>query len=129
MTDYTMTVEMPDGILHLSQEFQVPIDEFTTVFAEYVRDIYRYYVDQAGAIRSGAFLESIHIEEGSDERQKYVKADAKYSKVVEMGWTERGRGQDSYPGRYPARDTIEFVIASLDSGLASDAVKIRLKNK
>jgi hypothetical protein len=132
MMDLTMTIELPDGLMNLSQEFQAPIEEFSDAAAEYIRDIYKYYIDQAGAIRSGAFLQSVHVEEGpsgSGEHRKYVIADVPYAKVVEIGWIERGQGQTSYPGRYPAQDAIEFVLASLESGLAGDALKARLKHR
>ncbi|HEX8653107.1 MAG TPA: hypothetical protein VF708_19980 [Pyrinomonadaceae bacterium] len=31
-----------------------------------------------------------------------------YSDVIERGWKTRGRGQDSYPGRYPGKRALDL---------------------
>lgn len=125
-----MRVDIPEGLLDLQEELEVPMDELLLASAEYTRDIYRYYIDLVEAVRTGDLMGSVHIEDGpvakGGKKQKYIVASADYAKVVEYGWTERGRGQDSYPGRFPAQLAVEFIIHSLDSGLALDALKARI---
>lgn len=124
-----MTVEVPDGVMHLSREFQNPIGEFADAAAHYLADSYKFYVVDVGAVDSGELLYSIHVEEGAsggDHEKKYVVAGANHAMVVEIGWTERGQGQASYPGRYPAAKAIAFLLEGLQTGRVVDALNWRL---
>lgn len=124
-----MTIEVPDGVMHLSRELQVPIEHLSDAAAHYLSDAYKHYVVEVGAVDTGELLESIHVEEGASgggEHRKYVIASANHALVVEIGWTERGQGQASYPGRYPAAKAVEFLLEGLRSGQVVDALNWRL---
>jgi hypothetical protein len=124
-----MTIEVPDGVMHLSRELQSPINELSDASAQYLSDAYKYYVVVVGAVDTGELLYSIHVEEGpsgGDSHRKYVVAGANHAKVVEIGWIERGQGQASYPGRFPAQKAIEFLLEGLQNNRVVDALRWRL---
>jgi hypothetical protein len=124
-----MTIDVPDGVYHLQQALQVPIRELSDAAAHYLEDAYKYYVAAVGAVRTGALLQSIHTEDkagSSGEHHKQVVASVHYAAVVEFGWTERGKGQASYRGRYPAQKAVELLLNSLQDGTIVDALTWRL---
>lgn len=129
MQNLSLRVQVPDGALHLSRQFQEPLEELSDAVAHYLEDAYKYYSVVVGAVDTGEHLFSIHVEEGpsgGDEYQKYVVASSGHSMVIEIGWTERAKGQASYPGRFPAEKAVEFLIQGLESGRVQDALSWRL---
>lgn len=124
-----MRIDVPEGVLDLGGQLQGPMDELLDSAAEYVADAYRSYIALEGAVDTGALLGSVHVEGEFmilGERSKQVVADVGYSAVVEYGWTDRGSGQASYPGRFPAQQAITFFIDSLIGGQIRDAFSWRL---
>lgn len=124
-----MTLEVPDGVMHLSRELRIPIEELGNASAHYLADAYKFYVVEVGAVDSGELLYSIHVEEGASggsHERKYVRASANHAMVVEIGWTERAQGQESYPGRFPAAKAVEFLLEGLRNGNVVDALNWRL---
>lgn len=107
--------------MHLSSEFQRPVEEFKDAVLNYVADAYKFYVVAVGAVDTGELLESIHVEGNS------IVASSQHAKVVEIGWTERAKGQASYPGRFPAQKAVEYTLESLQNGNLKDALALRLK--
>lgn len=130
MLSLSMTIQVPDEVLYLSREFQIPIDEVSDAAANYLADAYQYYVVSVGAVKTGELLHSIHVQEGAStpggERLKHVIASANHAAIVEYGWTERGKGQLSYPGKFPAQQAVAKLLDHLDSGGLVDALAWRL---
>lgn len=48
-----------------------------------------------------------------------------YSDVVERGWRTRGRGQESYRGRYPAKRGVEAAEGDIRDALDRAADRVR----
>jgi hypothetical protein len=129
LQNLNVTIEIPAGVLNLSQELQSPIEDVSDAATHYLSDAYKFYVVEVGAVDSGELLFSIHVEEGAsggDYHRKYVRAGAAHAMVVEVGWTERGQGQASYPGRFPAQKAVESLLEGLQSGRVVDALAWRL---
>jgi hypothetical protein len=131
MLSLSMSIQVPGEVLNLSRELQIPIDELSDAAANYLADAYQYYVVAVGAVKSGELLQSIHVQEGpsSDggDRLKHVVATANHAAVVEYGWIERGKGQLSYPGRFPAEKATMALLDHLDRGGLVDALAWRMK--
>jgi hypothetical protein len=81
---------------------------------------------EVGAVDKGTYLESIEAGvpasfSGGDVTAITIEAPAaeQYSDVVERGWLKRGKGQESYPGRFPVKRAIEEadpeIVKALDS--------------
>jgi len=125
-----MTVSVPKEVLNLSEELKAPIEEIQYAAAHYVADAYRYYVVAVGAVDTGAFLYSIRTEDGpygsGITQSKYVVSQINYAKVVELGWVDRGRGQASYPGRFPAKKAVESLLRGLQDGSLLEALTWRM---
>ena len=125
-------IDIPESVLELGKALNGPIGELHEAAAHYLADAYRNYVVAVGAVDTGELLGSIHVEDGFSplfgERSKFVVASALHSSVVEYGWIDRGQGQASYPGRYPARSAIQFFIENLVSGGLANTLNWRLGN-
>jgi hypothetical protein len=122
-------MEVPPDILQMHEDFQVPIQMLSEASANYLADMYRYYIAAVGAVDTGELIESVHIVDGSDsadDHLKYVRAGAGHAAVIEYGWTNRAKGQLSYPGRFPAQKAFESFIEKMDSGEIVDALNWRL---
>lgn len=129
MLNLEVRIDIPSEVLHLSRELQSPINEIHDAAAQYLSDSYKFYVAAVGAVDTGDLITSIHVEEGPSGgvlHQKYVVAGVPYAIVVETGWTERGQGQASYPGRFPAQKAIESFLDAMKSGEIVDALQWRL---
>ena len=57
-----------------------------------------------------------YIPDDFGNHKRYVVASADHARVVEFGWTLRGRGQSSYPGRFPAGRAVEQFLTQFRSG-------------
>ena len=108
-----MRIDVPEAVMNLGEQLQDPMDDLLDVSAHYIAGAYRSYIVKEGAVESGEFLRSVHVEGDfrlAGDRHKQVVADVGYSAVIEYGWISRGAGQASYPGRYPAQQAIQFYI-------------------
>jgi hypothetical protein len=91
--------------------------------AEEIAIAWRDAVEAVGAVDSRRYLDSIDVraraERTGDVRTLLIEAPAAegYSDVVERGWINRGRGQESYPGRHPAQKGIEEADAHVGTQL------------
>ena len=129
MMHLKMDFVVPEVLYDLSRTLQKPISEVDDAVAYYLADAYRSFITAVGAVDTGEFLFSVHVEEGPQGggiSTKYVVADVDHAAIVEFGWTDRAAGQSSYPGRFPAQKAVEFTLEQLSSGRIVDALEWRL---
>jgi len=117
-----------------SSEIQANSEEILSASAFYIADLYRFYIIATGSVDTGEFLESVHVEPGTtsgtfDEQITHVVASADHSRVIEFGWINRGKGQASYPGRYPAQKAWEEFLGKLANGELTNHLQWRLGMK
>lgn len=94
-------VLIPAGIRTLAPDVQDYSEDALQEIAEGLVGLYKQEIIAVGAVDTRFFLDTVGIRFASrGERQ--VASDAFYSGIVEHGWIWRARGQDSYPGRFPA---------------------------
>lgn len=127
-----MRVAVPRAVEHLQDKFAGPIENLADAAALYLADAYKFYIVDVGAVDSTDLLRSVHVELGTgmmDLHSRYVVADVKYAAVVEFGWTDRGKGQASYPGRHPAGLAVEYFMQQLYSGQLLHILNIRELDK
>lgn len=102
-------VLIPDALRHLEGElsdFAVePLDEV----ADGIARRYQEEIEAVHAIDSRHFIDTVSSRAATRRDERIVKSDAEYSGVVEHGWITRAKGQDSYPGRFPAARAVASV--------------------
>lgn len=108
-------VEIPEAIRMIDRSLEEVVTAGFIDLAERMVEEYQGAIETVGAIDTGYFRDTVKVREMSIEgleKTAYVASDAPYSGVVEYGWIVRGRGQASYPGRYPGNLAISNLLTS-----------------
>ena len=103
-------VLIPDALRHLKDIFDDVIEAALDDVAAGAVTLYQNTITSVGAVLSGRFRDTVHVRSASrsgDLRERIVASEVPYSGVVEEGWLRRAHGQESYPGRHPAKITVE----------------------
>lgn len=82
---------------------------------------YQYQIEEVGAVDTGETRDSVRRR----ARSKYVKEVIANSPalIIEHGWIYRARGQDSYPGRWPAGRSVVMLDAFVVSAFTRQLMR------
>ena len=95
----------PGSLRNLAQEIgQIGELALTDIGDDFV-SLYQQEIAAVGAVDSGDFMNTVKVRRQA-WHQRDIASGVAYSGVVEEGWTKRARGQESYPGRFPAKRAI-----------------------
>lgn len=118
-------VEIGEGLRDLKRVWKYGFERAQDRLGRMFRDSYKGAVRNVGAVDQGYFLESISIVEQAritgELRTIYVESDHYIDPIVAAARgdgigdiIELGRRNINYPGRYPARQAVEFVEDSVE---------------
>ena len=101
-------VHVPDALRNFYAFFEDPVEAALDDIAKETVTLYQSFIEEVGAVSSGDFRDTVRVREVS-LGERIVASDVAYSGVVEYGWINRARGQESYPGRHPAQMTVDAL--------------------
>lgn len=117
-------------VRHISDALQDPIDAVADAVAELVAGLYVAAIASVGAVLSGRFRDKVKVRtarrEGATRLREVASGDpgeVPYSGVVEFGWLHRARGQESYPGRFPARKAVSTAKPFVRDAIAGQMMR------
>lgn len=102
---FAYPVLIPDGIRTLAPDIQDYSEDALEDIAEGLVGLYQAEIQAVNAIDTRFFIDTVRIRFAT-RGERHVASDAPYSGIVEHGWINRGRGQESYPGRFPAAKAV-----------------------
>lgn len=103
-------VTLPRGLAYLRSDITNAEEAALDTIAWGLVNIYQAEIEEVKAVRTGFFRDTVRVRQ-SARLIRWVGSLANYAAVVEHGWIYRARGQQSYPGRFPAAR----AIARLDT--------------
>jgi hypothetical protein len=107
-------VLIPSALRELGQDIESDAEAALVEIAEGLVTIYQEEIEAVGAVDTRFFLETVDIRYAT-RFERGVGSRAFYAGVVEHGWTARARGQESYPGRFPAARAISRLEPVIES--------------
>jgi hypothetical protein len=118
-------VDIGEGLKDLKRVWHYGFERAQDRVSRMFRDSYKSAVRNVGAVDQGYFVESIDIVEQArttgELRTVFVESDHYLDPVVAAARgdgigdiIELGRRDINYPGRYPARQAVEFVEDSVE---------------
>lgn len=80
--------------------------------------LYKEEITAVDAIATRFFNDTVAVQEPHRLNERTVKSAASYGGIVEIGWVYRARGQESYPGRFPAARAIERIEPEIEDAFS-----------
>lgn len=111
-------VSISDALRRLGPDVDDMAEEALKEIAEGTVALYQGQIMAVKAIDTGYFINTVHVRSATSRFEREIASEAPYSGIVEHGWIYRGKGQESYPGRFPAARTIPQLAPIIGDAFA-----------
>jgi hypothetical protein len=107
-----------EGLKSLGFDLAQAMEKALDILGGQMVRLYKEEITAVDAIDTRFFLDTVAVQEPHRPHERIVKSAAAYSGVVEQGWVYRARGQESYPGRFPAARAIGRIEPEIEDAFS-----------